>query len=618
MSKGLKFVCLFLGLFLAYFIPKVFSQPKNLQNATLISSNFTLTYQQKGEEILQEIKNAYARKEYEKVVFLAKSLPALFSVRPEENLLIAESALKEGFLSEAIDFAQKVASVTKGRNEACVANLIRFKSLFLMGKGPLVVKEVKEFLDSYCDDAIKKEAKILLYHFKVLPEKEIKDLSATEIKKNIREFYKTQIVYLLRQGKVDEARSKVFYYINVYGAPEEAPELLLKLAEAYFKKGEREKAKNLYQLIITFWDKGNPSLVSKFRLYQIAYEKAPFKELLPRQTKEDLLSFSAQVKAKFSKTPLAEEAHLVELRVLSDLKNYKFLRKSALEFFQQFPESLNLKEVNQFYCMAVSQLFKEGIEAQRISEVLSLEKEDKEQLAKVKCGEPFYVLGNMFLDYKLYTRAVLEYIKAFEVGVPAEIKPSLLLNLSFVAVETEEPEVFFSVFGYLLSTYQEKSLATYPFYHYLRTLYEGKKSLSQAEKYLTQALSSNLSDFYKKRLISFMFNQALITKQYAKAWGYLQNSYFQPELKDYLLILLESLGKDNLTFERALEVAKQRFPKEPKIALIEVYYLESKGKIGKADTIWQGLTEASNLEKELAEIYKKNKELVERAQKLVF
>ncbi|HCP09984.1 MAG TPA: hypothetical protein DIT22_04685 [Thermodesulfobacterium commune] len=620
MSKGFKLVGFLLFLVLLCFVPIVFSQPEKTSNATnqTLLFNFTLPYQQKGEELLQEIKNAYARKEYERVVFLAKKMPALFSLRPEENLLIAESALKEGFLQEAIDYAQRVASVTKGRSEACTADLIRFKAMFLLGKGPAIVKEVKEFLDSYCDEAQKKEAKVLLYHFKLLPEKELKEVSSQEIKKIIREIYKTQVVYLLRQGKVDEARSKVFYYINVYGTPEETPDLVLKLAEAYFKKGEREKAKNLYQLIITFWDKGTPSLISKFRLYQIAYEKEPIKELLPKQTKEDLLSFAAQIKAKMAKTPLAEEAHLVEIRVLADLKNYTLLRKSSLEFLKTFPESSNLKEVSQFYCTAISELFKEGIKAQRIAEVLSLEKEDSEYLNQAKCGQPYYILGDMFLEYKLFTKATLEYIKAFEIGVPSELKPSLLLNLSFTAIETGEIDTFSSIFGYLISSYREKSLTSYPFYFYLRTLYESKRNLGQAEKYLSQALSSNLSEFYKKKLLGFMFLQAINNKQYAKAWAYLQNPYFQPELKDYLILLLESLGKDNITFERALGVAKQRFPKEPKITLIEIYYLEKKGKVGTADKLWEKLAEASDIAKELADIYKKQKELVEKAQKLVF
>lgn len=593
-----------------------FSSRFNVTFPSNLTSNQTfLSFGKREEQILEEINKAYQQRNYERVALLAKRLSPLTSLRPEENLILAESFLLTGHFREAQQYAQRVISVKRGTLEACRAELIKHKVLILIGKGESVKSELKTFLDSYCDENQKKEAKVLLYHLKSIDQKDLSEISPTLILKVIRELHKAQISGLLNQGKTEEARSKVFYYINVYGTPEEASELILKLAESYFSKGERERAKTLYELIITLWDQGKPGLISKFRLYQITYERTTLKELLPQKTKEDLLSFIAQVKARFPGEPIAEEATFLEIQVLKEIKNYRLARKSALEFIKNFSESSRLPKVRELYCEVMTELFKEGVDKQDFTTVLVLEGEDREFLKQTSCGEPYYVLGNSYLVYNFMREATLNFIKAFELGVKKETRPFLLLKSSFVALETEEYRVFDLLFRQLLS---EKPLPSDPLYWYLRAFFEGKEELERVEKYLPRVLESNLAPELKKNLLHFLFKQALIKQRFSKALNYMKNPNFNSSDKDFALILLETLGKNKSVFEEALILAKKAYPNDSTLSLIEAYYLEREGKLKSAENLWKKLTETHTHQGELARIYEKTKQLVEKAQDLVY
>lgn len=594
-----------------------FSNRSNVFLITNMTSNLTSYLYKKDEQLLEEIKKAYEQRNYDKVSFLAKKLSPFFTLRPEESLLIAESLFLTGHLKEASEYAQKVITVKRGTLEACKAELIKYKAFIVAGKGETIKSELKNFLGSYCEEIQKKEAKVLLFYLKSLTQKEISDVSLSFVNRVIRELYKVQINALLNEGKLEEARNKVFYYINVYGTPEEASELMLKLAESYFKKGEKEKAKTLYEVIITFWDQGKPALISKFRLYQIAYEKVALKELLPQKTKEDLLNFISQIKFRLSGEPIAEEANFLEIQVLKEIKNYKLARKSALEFIKNFPQSLNITKVKEMYCEIMNQIFNEEVEKENFTTVLSLENEDREILKYTNCGEPYYVLGDAYLKYNFLTAATLNFIKAFETGVKKETKPFLFLKASFVALETKEYQIFELLFRHLLSL-GEKSITKDPLYFYLITFYEGKNDPEKGERYLNQVLGSNLPPTFKQNVLSFLFREALAKQKFSKALSYLKNPYFKPDNKDFALLLLETLGKNKTVFEETLALAKKSYPEDYTISLIEAYYLERQGKLKGAEDLWRKLTKGPTYQGELARIYEKTKHLVEKAQELVY
>ncbi|WP_038057663.1 tetratricopeptide repeat protein [Thermodesulfobacterium hydrogeniphilum] len=579
---------------------------------------FKFKYQIKGEKIVKQIKLAYSKKNYKKIITLVKQIPPIFYLRPEENLIIAESYLQLGYPKEAINFAKKVISVKRGSFEACKAELIKIKALIIMEKTKNLKKELEDFSKSYCGKSFTQEAQALLCYLKALPLEETKKLNKNLLKKILGEIHRIKSFYLLNLGELEKAKNEIFYYINVYGNIKEAPQLLFKLAEGYFKKEKREQAKVLYKLIITQWDGTKEALLSKFRLYQIAYEKILAKELVPKKMIEDLIFYIAEIKLRYPKEKIAEEAQILEIKIYRDMKNHKMLRKAFKDFIKNYPESPFVKTASKFYCKAITTIFEKDYKRKKLKEILEIEKEDKEYLQKTKCGDPYYILGSLLLDYNFYNQGAYNFITAYELGVSNKDKSDLILKLSLTAFETGEYSLFKDLFGYLISKYKEKFLNSDPFYFYLRAIYEAQKNLNKADYYLKKALKSSLPEFYKEQLLRVLRDRAIALKNYQKAFDYVNNPIFKAKPEDYAFLLLETFYKNSDLFEEILKVSKEKFPKNTTIKWIEAYYLERKGEVRKADKIWEDLKEGSEYENELARSYEKLKELVEKSHQLVF
>ena len=571
----------------------------------------------KAEKIIGQIKKAYANKNYEKVIELLNKLPPDFSLTPEENLIISKSFLKSGFPEKAIEFSKKVISVKRGTHEACIANLIKNKAFIVKGEYKKAKKEIENFLDSYCDKNLKKEAEVLLYFIKALPEDKLKEIDKSLIKKIFGEIYKFRGLYFLKRGKLKKAKEDFFIYINVYGTYKEAPELIYKLAEAHFKKKEKKKAKIFYELIITEWDGTKEALFSKFRLYQIAYEKILIKELIPKKTKQDLISFITLIKSRYPEEKIAEEASFMGIKVYFEDKNYLLARKNAIEFLKTFEKSPFIKTVKNYYCKSVNFLFKENYKKRNLFLIFKIEKEDKKIFEKTKCGEVYYTLGNIYLNYNFYTKASYCFIKAYELENNKNFLSKILLKLGWLALETENKKLFNDIFTVLTKKYN-RNLKQDPYYFYLKAFYEMQKDLKKGEYYLNLTLNSSLPEKFKEKLLRYFRDKALALKKYNKALKYTNNPFFKAKAEDYIILLVETFYTDKPLFEKTLKIAKNKFPENSKIKWLEAYYLERKGNIKASAKIWKDLTKGNSLENELAKSYKKMKDLVERTYQIVF
>jgi len=622
--KNLNFLVIVFIIFLSFlsiftfFSISISESPKDL-GIILFSSNKTKEKEaevKRAEETVQKIKNAYNQKLYEKTIDLLKELPSDFSLTPEENLIISESFLRSGFPERASEFSEKVISVKKGTHEACLANLINIKANIIRGEYKIAKKDLKDFLDSYCDEGLKKEAKILLYFIKELPAEEIKKLDKNLIIKNLGEIYKLRGLYFIKKGELKRAEDDFFTFINVYGTYKEAPELIYQLAEAYFKKDE-EKAKTFYELIITNWDGTKEALFSKFRLYQIAYEKSLIKELLPEKTKEDLISFATLIKSKYPEEKIAEEASFMIFKVSFEDKNYFSARKGAIEFLKTYEKSPFIDIVKTYYCKSVSSLFEENYEKKNLSLVIKLEVEDKDLFEKTKCGEAYYTLGDIYFNYNLYTKASYCFIRAYELNNREELIPKTLLKLGLLALEDKNLDLFNDIFNFLDKSKYKDSIKD-PYYFYLKAFYEGQKDLGSSEYYLNLVLNSTLSEKFKEKLLKYFRDRALYLRQYSKALVYTNNPFFKAKADDYVLLLLETFNTDKVVFENTLKYAKEKFPDNLKIKWLEAYSLEKKGNIKASTEMWKELTKESSLESELAKSYEKMRNFVERTHQTVF
>lgn len=594
-----------------------FSQePKSLKFLPLIS-NKTEEEQirkQEVEKVLEIIKTAYTEKNYEKVIELSKKIPPDFSLTPEENILMAESYLNTGYPENAINFSDKVISVKIGTYQACLANEIKIKAFIVKGDYQNAQKQLKDILDSYCEENFKNEAKALFYF---ITKSQEYGIDKNLLKKTAGELYLIRGTYFLNKDNFKRAREDFFTYINVYGMYQEAPELIFKLAEAYFKKADIEEAKTLYELIITEWDGSKFAFLSKFRLYQLAYEKILVKELVPQKTKQDLLSFITLIKNRYPEEKIIEEANFWEIKMYFEDKNYLSSKKYALEFLSSFKDSPFYESVKNYYCESVTNILENAYQRENWGEILNVEKEDRENLKIYKCKSSLYTLGKIYLNTNFLQRSVYYLIRAYEIQGDSKLNPYILLNLSLVAFETGEREIFEDLFSFFLTKYS-KEISNEPFYFYLRCCYEINKNFNSAKSFLKIALNSSLSDDHKNYLLKIFRDKAIELKNYEEALSYTESPLFKARAEDYFLLLLYSFDTKPNFFEKVLEIAKKKYPENSKIKWIEAYYLEKKGDIKFSSKIWEELKKGSYLENELAQSYEKMKELIDRSHQILY
>lgn len=618
LAIGSIFFLLFLYIFVTFSVSK--SEQKEDFSIFLFISNKTEIEEAKikeAEEIVKKIKDAYNKNLYEKVTELLKDLPSDFSLTPEENLIVSESFLRSGYPEKAIEFSEKVISVKKGTKEACIANIIKIKAFIIKGDYKEAKKKIKDFLDSYCESTFKNEANVLLHFIKELPSEEFEKLEKNLIKRVLGELYKLRGFYFIKRGDLKKAEDDFFTYINVYGTYKEAPELIYKLADALFEKGEKEKAKTYYELIITNWDGTKEALFSKFRLYQLAYEKVLLKELLPEKTIQDLISFATLIKSKYPEEKIAEEASFMVVKVNFENKNFLSAKKSAEDFLKIYEESPLANKIKEYYCDSLSSLFKDALKKGNFSLILKSEKEDKEFLEKTNCGKAYYTLGNIYLDYSLYTKATYCFIKAYELEKNKDLIPQILVKLGLIALETDNIDLFSDIFTFLEKTNSGK-VAGDPYYFYLKGFYEMQRDLKSGEYYLNLAINSSLPEILKEKLLRYFRDRAVLLRNYNKAFSYTLNPFFKATPDDYILLLLETFYTDEKLFEKILEYAKDKFPENYKIKWLEAYYLEKKGNVKTSAKLWEELTQGESLENELAKSYEKMKKLIEKTHQTVF
>ncbi len=598
--KALK---LFLLLFLFFFVGKVFAQ----ENVP-----FKFRFQIEGEKLVKQIEKAYFKKDYKKVVSLAKKIPIIFYLRPEENLIIADSYLKTGYPEEAIKYANRVISVKRGTFEACKAKFIKLEALSIMNKLKELKKELKTFRGSFCNKLYLKKIQTLLYYLRLSQQQNI-DQSL------LAELYKIKCLYLLNTDRLTQARDAIFYYINVFQKTVDAPELIFRLAEGYFKKNKRAQAEVLYKLIITQWDGTKQALFSKFRLYQIAYDKILVKELVPKKMIEDLIFYITEIKTVYPNEKIAEDAQIFEIKLYRDMKNYRMLRRAFKSFIKRYSKSSFIKEASRLYCEALTNILESDYKNKKLEEIFEIEKKDKPYIKTTKCGTPYYILGNVLLDYNFYDQSAYNFITAYDLGVFKKYQPDLILKLCLTAFETGENDLFKELFAYLIANYKEKILKKDPYYFYLASIYQAyNKNLAKADYYLNLCLKTHLPEFYKEKLLRFLRDRAIALEDYERALEYTNISVFKAQPEDYILLLLKTFYKKTDVFEKVLKVSEEKFPKNTTIKWIEAYYLERKGEVKEADKLWKSLIQGSKYENELAKSYEKLKGLVEKFHEFVY
>ena len=601
---------LLLAFLVVIFLIQVNTLFAQINNAT--SVNPLVIIQEQNEKLVKQMERAYRWKHYDKVIEISKKISILYPLSAKDNLIIAESYLRLGYPKEAISYANKVLTLRKKTFEACRAELIKFMALAVMEQRAKVIKGIKNFLNTFCSQKYSLEAQAILNYFGKnykVPSKVLKKIQGIIVK--------ARGLYLLRKGKVFEAERDIFLYLNVYGNLFEAPDLLFKLAEAYFKKKQVKKAKLLYQLIITKWDGTKQALLSKFRLYEIAYQQIVIKQLVPKETIQNLLSYIAEIKYRYPKSKIAQEAHLLEIQIYKQYKKFEKLRKSTKEFIKNYPNYPKLNQIFKDYCYSVTSILNGYYEKGNLPLIFKLTQTDSEFLKKTHCGYPFYLIGNILFSYNFFIHSAYEYIKAFNIGVPPRLRPDLLTKLTFLAFETGNQTLFNDLFEYTSKTFSNKTLFSSPFYTFCFAINELKKGVNSAEPYLKSIINSKIDTFYKWQILHLFRDKALSQKLYLSALNYTLHPIFNSTDSDFVLLLTSSFSNSS-AFEKISEVALKKFPNSTDIKWIYVYYLEKHGRFKQALSLWKNLTNGTQPQNELAKAYEKFLRLQKIAHKLVY
>jgi hypothetical protein len=565
------------------------------------------------EAVIQEIIDAYKAKDYDRIVILEKKLSKLAELKPEEMLILAEGLWLAGEADRAIDWAKRVASLRRETVDACRANFIVLSSLYLLEKTKEAKNLKEELKRGFCGEVLATEIPLLefLYEGKEF-EGEIE-----KVKKLISQVLYAQFNNLLKKGKLDQAEKTAYRYFALTGDYVQGGEFFFKLAEAYLAKGDRALVKSYYQLVISEWDLSRASFLSKFRLYQLAYERARGREPLPQRTYEDLLGYITQIKSKYGSLPIAEEASALEFEIYYDLKNWERARSSIKEFLSKYPESNRVQRVKELFCKVMVNLSKDLLEKKRLGAAQAVVTEDEELLQDTRCGDPFYLIGDVYFQNLAYLGSLGPFAKALLFGVNKDNKGELLLKLSFIAFQKGETALFQELFSQLERSYK-REVSDNPYYLYLKAYQISASDLKGALSLFEKVCFLALPSYLKIDLINHIYRQAIARGNLGLAYDILKHPAFNAKESDYVLLLSLSFNRDLRLFEAVFAEALKKYPDSPGILLISALYYEKKGNLKESAKAWQRLSQQNSELASLGQRQKKLEELFDKARGLVY
>ncbi|MCX7612623.1 MAG: hypothetical protein N2Z40_00145 [Caldimicrobium sp.] len=566
------------------------------------------------ERLIHELDNAYKIKDYESVVKIYQSLSPQISLSAEEFLKIAESLFRTGEPKKAIDLAERAVGLRRGTEIACKGRLLKSKALFLLGKERDAVHEIKVMSDDFCKELLIEELRALRVVY--LRSKEERP-DPKILKALTEELLASQISFQLKSGKFKEAENTIYDYLNLTGEYKKGKDYFFKLAELYMAKNEVNQAKRFYQLIITEWDHTREAFFSKFRLYQIAYDRAPVKDLLPAKTVEDLLLYITQIKTKYPKETIAEEASFLGIRIYSDKRNWEKVRERAKEFFKSYPDSLYKSKALEFYCKASESLVPLKFLKGEVSDITKIVEEDGDYLREARCGKFYYLLGSEFFKYKLWSLGLHYLLLAYELGVTREYQPDLYLKLAYLADERGNLDLFQILINYLEKKWG-KDLKDSPEYLYLQTKKNLRHNLESGLRFLEVTMKKPLRSTFKEELFDMAFYKSLQSKRYSQAYLLIKTYQDMAKFDHHLGLLLETFTSDPRLFEEILKESQKKFPNNPSLMWLEAYHLERRGELKRTPEIWEKLRDKQGIAGEVAKGYQTFRDLVDRAQNLVY
>ncbi len=570
------------------------------------------------EKIYSLIDEMYSQGKYEGVINVYKKIPFFMPLKPEARLKIAKSYLILGQPQEAIKEADKILSLRLLTQVYCEAEIVKLEALAILNNQRALFQELRKFQNTFCYSTFKDRVSAILYFLHLYPENQFIHTFNPETREVLKELFLGKTNYLLSQKQFDKAYQMAFYYINVFKDFALGKKLVFNIAEAYFHSGQIEKARTLYRVILTLWRTGDEATLSKFRLYQIAYQKIKIKELVPEEMIKNLLFYCSLVKKTFPYKKIGEEAAILEIQILDTYRMWDKLEKATLEFMKVFRNSSFVMTAKRLYCKAITFIFQSYYKKGNFEKIFDKVKKDWNNFHAYTCGYPFYIMGKIYNTYNLWDFSKVYFSEAYRTGLPQKESGESLLFLTLYAFLDKKRPLFDKLLN-TLNTHFLDYVAHSPWYYYVNAIYSELYDLSDSNYWLNRVLSSKeIDEKYKKLLLNFFRDEALKKGNLERAFRLTMNPYFKPDRNDFLFLLVESFDRNPSLFEKILNVALEKFPDDREIKWLAAYFYERQGEISKADKFWREIGGKTGPFSTLAESYKALKNLIEKTHQLIF
>lgn len=287
----------------------------------------------------------------------------------------------------------------------------------------------KEGVQNYPYSAVNVKTRIDLGKalFNIKNYEESIQLLLSVIKGDSKLIYKTpQLLILIgnsyyQLGKTRETREYLGKVYNLFPETELNHEYLTKIGDTYRDENDKEKALEIYRLVIEKYPGSTGFVLSTMRLADLSEnqeEKEEMYQLIINDFPEHSLHNVAMLR-------LAElynrmERYLESIATIKKLLEIgtRALKKDALDIMQE----------------ATISLFSNYLKEESYPKVLSHYETDKKMLSRFKDPRLFLLVGNAYFEGYLYTQAIDNYAKSFEL-YKKEKKPSELIMKMAISMQ---------------------------------------------------------------------------------------------------------------------------------------------------------------------------------------
>ncbi len=556
---------------------------------------------------------------YQECARLLGPLSLSYELAPEDLLLLARTYLHLQKAGEALFYARLVEKKARRADLICAARMVAARAYLRNRIQTKAAEKAREVLKSGCAKPFIAQALEVLLQAGMPIQEVQQDLARQpELQSYAPGIFKFLGDYFLRKGQLKKAEEAYFRYLNLSGRENEAPELLLKLGEAYFRRGRIRRARIFYKLLATAWPHTDQARFAKFRLYHLSYILDKRLGLPTVEQRKALIPLINELRRRHPQNPITQEAQALEIQLYLEDHKPERAFETAVDFMRRYPRSPFLPRVHGLFCEAANLYLASLFTRKAYFRIIELNRTYAPFAEKSRCGVYFYWLGKVYQQYFLFTRRNYYFLKAFAWGVPEPYQPELYLTLVSAALEEKKLKEA----AELLKAFVKKFpfYASNPRYLYLEALYDYKAGKIKEAHHLLEGLfqRKGLSPDLRQKILKTYWRLALRIKDIDLALRIVKDPDFRATDSDFAFLIQIALeNEDYLRAGQILKEARKRYPQSVTLKWLAGVYLEKMGR-SEALSVWKELAGGNSTEARLAQGILRSLQLVDEAREVIY